>query len=475
MRGTATVATLICFGLACSQRHEPRLGAEDSPCSTASEGIFLLDLASREIVQLAGYDNAADDLNPIKYSFLDGGDGAFDFAFVPDLDGDLYHFQVQFDGDEIVTSDVERKLGQTDDSMLNGPAYCERQRALAFGDVGMTATGVELIDAEVLRELGNSTVTQARAAGLLTTVHARGSDVAADLNCRNLERGVVFSGLDCRDSSSVRECLATSRNVAAIHLQASATEPAEQLTFPDVDPVVAASPDRPPGNPLGDADPNVVSLDDGRAHLMFERVHATAATFDDPLLPAEFKSTGSSRLMYKRFSPDEAAPTEYALDFSRWLPAEHQLLVFPYLSATEPPDRVRFAALGVFKDPDPTMVGQQRDLFTGLLVGRFDASDLPDEPEAPIVLAADAVEGALTFAEFACYAWDRCGTTRDGSVYLYALYSPQFLHGPNGHEYLAFSTSKSRLGTVSGGDVTFADGTSQPVAALGEAICHPYR
>lgn len=440
--------------------------ADTSICGDASEGIFLVDLATRDLIQLAGYDNRSGTLNQIKYSFLEGSDGEFDFAFVPDLSGDLYHFTARLD-EAMETSMSEPKLVATDASKLNGPAYCSQQRVLSFGNAQATSVDVELVGAGELRTLERSTVAEARSEGFVTTLLAEPLHIAADLNCGD-PLGVAFTSLDCIDSDSVGSCIASGENLATIgHRQFDDPE-VTKLSSPESDPLIAASPGRPPGNPLGDADPDVW-IDDAGTHLMFERVHTTPEVFDNPDLASEFRTTGFSDLVYTR--PGDATG-EYRLDFSRALPAEHQLLVFPHMSASGRPGVLRFSAMGVFKTPNRTS-GMDEDIFTGLFIGEFDTNALPEDPSQGISIEPSSLQQVLSFADFVCGVWDSCGMDLGGAVYLYALYSPKFIDSPDGREYLAFSTSKNQLGSVSNGIVTFPDGRTQSADDLRATICGP--
>lgn len=293
--GYSFVSALACsvVALACQTADSVELDAPTGICEESSEGIFLIDLTTKQLIQLVGHHNASGQQNQIKYSYLDNQDGSFDFAFVADRDGDLYHFQARLDAAAIEVTRPERKLEGTESSTLNGPAYCQARGVLGVGDVHPTRVDVQLVSAQSLRTLESSSVSEASAAGFVTPLYEEDGMIAADLNCRDLDDGILFSGLDRNESESVSECIASGRELAAIHHYAADQPSPLRQSFPEADPLVMASPDRPPGNPLGDADPNVLVEGDG-GHLMFERVHTTPEVFENQRLPEEFRASFAS-------------------------------------------------------------------------------------------------------------------------------------------------------------------------------------
>jgi hypothetical protein len=409
--------------------------------------------------------------SPIKFDVLPRGDGTFEFVYAPDLEGNLYRFTVDMDGPTPRSTPTELVLERAEGSRLNGPRFCERG-VVAFGDVGPTSVTLATMDLDTFRERSPSTVAQARADGVLTTIQSDDLQISADLSCRNIPEGLVYNGVDCAGSTSIGDCIANTDAVGAIRLKLADEVAATTLSSPSSDPDVIASPDRPPDVPLGDADPDLVVAGDGSRHLMFERVYATSAVFDDPTLPSEFSRFGFFKFMYKRLEPDASAP-EYELDFSRWLgrTAEHVALVTPQMRIPEAAtDPIEFTALGIFKTPNADATFDE-DLYTGLLVGRFDG-DLSQVEDGHIILDAADVEGVLSYGEFACHVWDTCGFISDGAVYLYALFAPRFLRA-DARDALVFSTTRERLGTVEGGVLTFANGTTTDAEAFRTSICGP--
>ncbi len=441
------------------------------PCVAHGEGIYAIDLETREILALAGHRNETGGASPIKFDVLPRDDGTFEFVYAPDLEGNLYRFTADMREPTPRSTPPELVLERAEGSRLNGPRYCDRG-VVAFGDVGPTSVTLATMDAETFRERSTSTVAQARADGVLTPIQSEDFQIAADVSCRNIPEGLVYNGVDCTGTTSIDDCIADTDAVGAIRLKVSDDAAATALSAPQSDPDVIASPDRPPDVPLGDADPDLVVAGDGTRHLMFERVYATAAVFDDPTLPSEFSRFGFFKLMYKRLEPDASAP-EYELDFRQWLgrTPEHVALVTPQMRIPQAAtDSIEFTALGIFKTPNADRTFDE-DLYTGLLTGRFDG-DLSQVQDGRIVLDAADVDGVLSYAQFTCHVWDTCGYVADGDVYLYALFAPRFLRSDT-RDALAFSTTRERLGSVEDGVLTFGNGTTMDAEAFRASICGP--
>ena len=206
-------------------------------------------------------------------------------------------------------------------------------------------------------------------------------------------------------------------------------------------------------------------------HLMFERLYTTSEVFDDPNLGDEFKSGGFNALYYKHIDDNPSAAPEYEIDFSRWLdrPTVHSSVISSDIRIDlRRPDAIEFVATADFKAPDVS--GSDRDVFVGILRGRFDIDPLPDG-DRRIVLDPAEVEGLLTFAQFTCAVWDAYGIAPTGKVYVYGVLYPHWLLDAEGKTWVVFSTIKGLLGTLQDGIVTFANGGTEDVEAVRRSIC----
>src|SRR5262245_40951147 len=244
------------------------------------------------------------------------------------------------------------------------------------------------------------------------------------------------------------------------------------LTFPGLDPKIVSSPRRPPNSTLGDNGPAVLVAGDSSLHLLFERLYTTPQVFTDPNLADEFRTGGFNALYYKHVTDDPSAATEYEIDFSRWLdqPTVHSSVISSDL-AVEPtsPDTIDFVAAADFKAPDES--GADKDVFVGILRGRFGIDPLRADADRRIVLDPADVEGILTFAQFTCRVWDAYGIAPADKVYVYGVLYPRWLRDTRGRRWIVFSTIKGVLGELEDGVVTFANGGSQDVAQVRQSIC----
>jgi len=439
------------------------------------EGIFAIDPDGRSIVQLASIPGPDAASNFVKFTFEDNCDGSFDFAYVPEIeDGGLHHFKAFFGRRGITSAAPELKLRRSRTSTPNGPAYCTARGELGFGAIEDTFVGLKTIDATDFRSLEATTIEQAEAAGQLTTVQSDDFQISTDLTCGNLASGLVFDHLDCHDSVSVNDCLSLGHGhgISAIHFKDSAAAAEIPLTFPNGDPKILSSPRRPPGSTLGDNGPVVLVAGDSSTHLMFERLYTTSEVFDDPNLADEFKWGGFNALYYKHIDGNPSAAREYEIDFSRWLdrPTVHSSVISSDIFVDpKRPDVIEFVAAADFKAPDAS--GSDKDVFVGILRGRFEVDPPPADADRRIVLDPAEVEGVLTFAQFTCGVWDAYGIAPTGKVYLYAVLYPHWLRDAEGKTWVVFSTIKGVLGTLQDGTVTFANGGTEDVDALRRSIC----
>lgn len=442
--------------------------------ATTGEGVFVIDLSNRAIVQLAALSSPDDAQNFVKYSFLDRGNGSFDFAYVPEAEGRMYAFTALFGRRAITSSAPSLALQRSERSSLNGPAYCQARDELGFGNIEATFVSLETIAAAEFAALDASTLEAAEAAGKTQTIVSADFEIATDLACGNLPSGLVYDHLDCHDSTSINDCLSAGNGngISTIQAKDSASAPARQLTFPEDDAKIRNSPHRPVGSTLGDNGPAVFVSGDGSLHLAFERLYSTPAIFDDPTVASEFMTGGFNALYYKRIVDDPRAAPEYEIDFSRWLarPAPHASITSSDIRADHArPAMIEFVASGDFKGPGEN--GFDEDVFVGMLRGRFDTTDVDSSGERRIVLDPAQVEAVLTYAGFTCRLWDAYGMAPTGTVYLYAVLYPRLLRGPGGSEFITFSTIKGAFGTLADGIVTLPDGSSQPAEALHDFIC----
>src|SRR5262245_43374896 len=461
----------------CSDSHSGDAGSEVQlkEGGVPGEGIFAIDLAGRSIVQLASIPGPEDTSNFIKFTFENNGDASFDFAYVPEIeDGGLHYFQAFFGKNGVTSSDPELKLQRSSTSTPNGPAYCSVRGELGFGAIDDTFVGVKTILATDFRSLQTTTIEAADAAGTLTTVQSDDFQVSTDLACGNLASGLVFDHLDRHDSVGVNDCLSfgNGNGISAIHFKDSAEATEIPLTFPNADPKILSSPQRPPGSTLGDNGPAVLVADDGSTHLMFERLYTTAEVFTDPNLADEFRSGGFNALYYKHIDDDPDAATEYEIDFSRWLarPVVHSSVISSdIIVGPARPDAIEFVATADFKAPGAS--GSDEDVFVGILRGRFDFDRLPPDAERRIVLDPAEVQGVLTFAQFTCRIWDAAGIAPTGKVYVYGVLYPRWLRDAVGREWVVFSTVKGLLGTLEDGVVSFTNGGTEDVEEVRRSIC----
>ena len=413
----------------------------------SADGIYVVDRTGGDPVQLAAVHG---DSSPIKFGVLDHGDATFDIAYVQDYERNLYALHTTLDGG----ATPQQKIARSDQWSLNGPTYCQARNELAVGIWRTTAVDVDVIDAGTLQAMSPSSVDQAIGTGVLSSLQPADFQVASDLTCGNLPAGVVYNSLDCSHSASVDACLSTP-GTSHIDYKPSLADPVQRLTFPEQDRDIVAS---LPTALDGDNGPSVFVAGDGSKHVMFERNYSNATSAADP----EFQPYGFNKLMYKHVVGDPNAATEYELDFSRWLPQPAPLEIVNS-SSVRITDAVDFVALGVFKTPSPA--GPYDDtVYMGIVAGQFDD---PPNDSPKLVLDPARVQGVITFDRFTCYAWRTYGMSPDGTeVDMYLLAYPQFLG-----DRVLFSATKSRLGTLADGVVTFGDGNVETQDHLFARIC----
>jgi len=457
-----------------SSDEEPTTGIALKDGYRVAEGLFVINRADGEITQLAAVPSGGTNGGFIKFSYLDNGDGSFEFAYIPENDGDLYSFTAFFGEADILSSDPALRIRRSEQSYPNGPAYCRARHALGFGEVENTFVGLKVIDVDDFGQLDGVTVEEADAAGDLQTVQSDDRQISTDLVCANLERGLVYNHFDCQDSDSVNGCLSSGLGISEIRFKASGSSSEVPLTFPRDDDKILSSPGRPPNSPLGDNGPAVVVARDGSTHLMFERLYTTPEVFSGtPVLASEFSDGGFNALYYKHIQDDPSTAVEYEIDFRRWLerPAVHSSVPTSDIRIdAQRANWVEFTATAIFKAPSEAS-GYDEDVYVGILTGRFDTRMLDVSHEHKIVLDPAQVDGVVTFAEFTCRVWDRYGMAPDDNVYVYAVLTPYFLRDGRGREFIAFTTTKGLVGKLSDGVVTSPDGSAQPAEQLYESIC----
>jgi hypothetical protein len=434
-----------------------------------AEGIYALDLGNDSIQELANIPSTSDGQNIIKYSFLDRGNNSYDFSCAPDSEGDIYGFSTNFQKGSINSSPAALRIIKATNSYLNGPTYCEKRKALAFGEVQATSVWVKTISQAHLERLQQESVLQASKLGMIKTIQSDDFQISTDLYCGNLPKGIVYNGLNCQGSTSVMDCLGSSTYLSSIHYKESEKKEAVQLSFPELDPTIISSPTRIPNSPgKGDMDPNILVIGENNAHLMFERMYTTPEVFQNPNLAVDFKQGGFGNFYYKHLGKDPKEAAEYQLDFSQWNPAPHKFLIFPYMKIDSvQPDVIEFAGLANFKTPNVSTGGE--DGWTGLITAQFNYKNLSTKDKT-IVIDPTTVHQIIGYGDFTCRVWDSYGMAPDGNVYIYGLYAPKFLSA-GGRDYLVFSSAKSRMGTLENNIVTFANGTSQPSQQFYQGIC----
>ena len=421
-------------------------------------GIYVVDRMGGDPVRLVPVDG---DMSAIKFGVLGRADGTVDVAYVKDDDRNLYTSESTFVNGSVSSTPPVQRLVRSDEWSLNGPTYCQARNELAISIWQTSALDVDMIDADTLRSMAPSSVEQAIAKGALSPLQTAASQISTDLTCGNLPNGAVYNFVDCAGSTNVEACL-SAPYISRIDFKPALADPAERLTFPELDPDVEAS--LQPAL-VGDNGPAVFVADDASMHVMFERDYTNAITAADP----EFEPFGFNKLMYKHIVGDPASTTEYELDFSRWLPQPAPLEIVNSSSVRlVSTSTVDFLALGVFDTPDPS-APYDDIVYMGIVAGQFDDSALPLD-SSTLVLDPARVTGVLTFDRFTCYAWTTYGISEDGSeVDMYAIAYPQFM--PDGTDRIAFSATKYHLATLADGVVTYPNGSAEPEDQLDQRVC----